>query len=159
MWCNLLLQRLRAPAGRKRRGVRLSLNQRLSGKILRNMPALICGRKESIMLSCGKIVHRLKPVGIMGRSLFNCPILHRAGNCVGNFGVQTFPQSAGSGQTFINLLGQAFSHYTVIKNAAAKNFFEVHGILPLFFYHTDTSYRCVRTPNCVRNRQKSQPLA
>ena len=57
-------------AGGEGGGIRLALNQRFAGKLHRNLPLSTVGGQKGIVLSGSKVVHRLEPVRIVGRTLF-----------------------------------------------------------------------------------------
>ena len=117
-------------AGREGGGIRLALNQRLAGKVQRNAAVLSGCGKKGVVFAGGKIVHRLEPVGVMGGSLLDGPVLHGAGHHIRDLRVQSFPQTAGAGKALIGFFGQAFFHGCVVEHAHAEDFFNVHLLAP-----------------------------
>ena len=74
------------------------------------------------MLFCGQTRKRLEPVGEVGSSLFNSPVLH----CVRNHGcgvrIKGTTVLYGALERLICFFGQALTHYAVVKYIACKNF-------------------------------------
>ena len=69
-------------AGGERGGVRLALDQLFAGEI-HDDAAVRCRRNKAIVLFCGDAGQRLEPVGIMGGTVSNGPVLHSGGNGIG----------------------------------------------------------------------------
>ena len=75
-------------AVRKARRVGLTLNERLPCE-LDDCAAIAVRGKEAVMLLCRRTRERVEDMSVMGRTLFNRPVLHRVRDDVGDRGVQT----------------------------------------------------------------------
>ena len=67
------------------------------------------------MLLCSHACQRLEPVGIVGGSPLNCPVLHGMGNHIRNTGVQLCPVFNGFLQLLVHTLWQTVPHHRVIE--------------------------------------------
>ena len=106
-------------AGGERGGVRLALDQLFAGEI-HDDAAVRCRRNKAIVLFCGDAGQRLEPVGIMGGTVSNGPVLHSGGNGIGYGCIQLGTLIDGLAQRLIDIRAQICLHDTVIKNQAAK---------------------------------------
>ena len=64
-------------AGGEGGSIRLTLNQLFSRELHEHFSILVRMGHKGIMLLCGNSGQRLEPVCVMGRSVFNRPVLHR----------------------------------------------------------------------------------
>ena len=77
--------------------------------------------------------HGLEPVGIMGRALFQGPILHGVGHHARNGRVQRAAFLHGALQRLIGFLWQALLHHGIVKYGLAKSIqWIAHASNPLF---------------------------
>ena len=106
-------------AGGERRGVRLSFNQFLAGK-LQNHPSIGRGGNEAVVLFRGDAGHGLEPVGKMGGALFHRPVLHGGSHRIGHRQIQLGSLINGLAQGVIHLCRQAGLHHPIVKYHAAK---------------------------------------
>ncbi len=81
------LERRADAPGRKRRGVRLALDQLAAGE-LGDRRAVSDWGVEGVVLLRGGARQRLKPVRVVGRALLQCPLLHRLRHRIGQRGVE-----------------------------------------------------------------------
>ena len=108
-------------------GVRLRLDQVLSGKFIDNIAIVILIRHdEGLMLSGRDVVHRLEPVSIVGRSVFNGPVAHGGGDSAGDGAVQLGAHTLGELEAFVYIAGQAFGHNGIGKCHCSIDFGNVH---------------------------------
>ena len=99
------------PAGGEGRGVRLALAQ-LLGTQLHDHAVLTGAGDEAVVLLGGEAGHGLEPVGVMGGTLFDRPILHGVGDLAGGGTIQrrSLCQTLlpllinGGGETLLHLL-------------------------------------------------------
>ena len=95
------------------------------------------GRNEGVVLLGGNACKGLKPVGVVSRSLFYCPILHSVCYYVRNGGINGLTCSDGFCQGFVDLLGKSFSHDIIVKDHAAENF---RNFFSHYFYLINKAY-------------------
>ena len=72
------------------------------------------------MLFRGNAGQRLEPVGIVGRALFNSPILHCLRHRVGHSDIQIHSLVNGLAKRRVNLRGELRPHHAVVENHASK---------------------------------------
>ena len=114
-------------AGGEAGGVRLAADQRLAGKFHGDL-AVPVGGEESVVLSGSELIHRLEPVGIVGRALVDGPVHHGVGHDICDPRVQGLAQAAGPFQAFVHPLRQPGAHGVVVKNAYAKDLLDIHAL-------------------------------
>ena len=90
-------------------GVRLTLDELLARE-LHDRLATANGGEEGIVLLGGNACQRLEPMGEMGRTVLDGPILHCARNDVGDAAVDLVTVCDGGKQGFVYLLWQALAH-------------------------------------------------
>ncbi len=113
------------------------------------------------MLLGGDAGQRLEPMGEMGSSFFDGPVLHGVGDDAGCVRIQFLTQLHGPFQRPVRLFGQAFLHHSVVKNHASEIFGNVtdtgrrdihaHRKDPHFLIHIDRK-------GAARDRNTIYPL-
>ena len=106
-------------AGREARTVGLTLDQLLAGE-LGHRPAVAIGREKAIVLLGGETGEREEDVGVVGRALFDCPILHRRGDDIGDRRVELGPCFDRLAERLVDRLRQPVFHDRLIENVAAE---------------------------------------
>ena len=101
-----------AAAGEGRR-VRFALDQLLAGKLHDDLVAV--GGDEGLVLLGGDAGHRLEPVGVVGRALFNRPVLHGVGHDVGDLAGERTVLRKGLLEFLIGRVGQALPHHVIVE--------------------------------------------
>ncbi len=96
-------------------GIRLALDQLLAGK-LHDHAAVVGGGDEGVVLLGGDAGQRLEPVGVVGGTFFDGPILHGVGHHRGHLGGKGNAGDDGLPQGLVGLLGQPLLHDLVIKD-------------------------------------------
>ena len=97
-------------AGREGGGVRLAADKRLARELADGLTGA-GGRDESIMLFSGEAGHGLEPVGVMGGTHFDGPVLHGAGDDIGDFGIEPAAFVNNALKFLVHFLGQALAHH------------------------------------------------
>ena len=96
------------------------------------------GGNEGVVLLGGHAGQGLEPVGVVGGTLLNSPVLHGVGYYVGNGGIDGAPLFDGLGQSLVDLAGQPGAHDVVVEDHAAKelgNLFGGHKVYPFCAYN------------------------
>ena len=106
-------------AGREAGSVRLTLDQLLAGEI-HDYAAIGSGGDKAVVLLSGDAGERLEPMGKVGSTVGDCPVLHGSGNSVGYAGIQLRTLINGLAKRLINIRTQICFHDTVIKNQTAE---------------------------------------
>ena len=106
-------------AGREAGSVRLALNQFLAGEV-HNHAAVRCGGDEAVVLLGGNAGQRLEPMGIVGSTVGDSPVLHGSGNSICHTGVQLCAMIDGLTKRLINIRAQTCLHYAVVKHQTTK---------------------------------------
>ena len=120
-------------AGGKAGGVRLALDQLLARK-LHDDPAAVDGRDKAVVLLGGNACHGLEPVGKVGGSLFDRPILHGVGHDIGRLAVKSFAFVDGTLDLLENVPRQARAHDGIIKYHRSEDIcYRVHYPVPRSF--------------------------
>ena len=105
-------------AGREAGRVGLANGQGLARK-LQNRLAL--GKlQEGVVLLGSAAGQRLEPVGVVGRTTGNRPLLHRSGNLVRNAGVQGLHAVDGRYQFLVGRLRKVLRHLRVVEDISGK---------------------------------------
>ena len=76
---------------------------------------------------------RLEPVGVVGGSLLDCPLLHLVGNHIRRGQIQLLALLNGIFQLPVNLLGQAFLHHRIVEHVLSKDLRNFHILTHTFF--------------------------
>ena len=108
-------------AGREGRSIRLTLDQFFSGKFHNDFSVTGRCNKRVVFLS-GDAGHRLKPMGIVSCTFFQCPNLHSLCNFVCNIQGQRTAILNALFPRVICICGQPLLHSRLVKNIASKNF-------------------------------------
>ena len=108
------LKRGAKSAGGKARRIRLTVDQLSAGK-LRQRPAVLRRGEKAVVLFGGDAGHRLEPVGIVRRALFDRPIAHRLGDNVRLGAGQTLAVLPGGAQCAVDLRRETLLHDGVRK--------------------------------------------
>ncbi len=122
------LERRSDTARRKARRVGLALDKLLARK-LHNHRAVAHRRDEAVVLLGGDARHRLKPVRIVGRALFDRPVLHCRRHYVGYRAVKLLALRNGLFQRLEHVLRQALLHRLLVEHVDTEL---VHNIKFLF---------------------------
>ena len=72
------------------------------------------------MLFSSDAGQRLEPMGKVGSTVGDCPVLHGSGNSVGYAGIQLRTLINGLTKRLINIRAQICLHHAVIKDQTAK---------------------------------------
>ncbi len=102
-------------AGWEWRSIRFTLNQLLPGKF-HNNPSGAGIFYKRLMFFCRYTVHGLKPVRIMGGTLFDSPFHHGTGNLIGNIPVQGTSFFNSIFQFQIDMLRKTLFHHVITEN-------------------------------------------
>ena len=108
-------------ARRKRRRVRFSLDQFLSGKAHQDLSARKRSADEGIVLLSRSSCQRLEPVCIMGRSPLDRPLFHLMCNDIGGLEAQLGALLDRAAQGLVYLFRKPFPHRSVVENILAEN--------------------------------------
>ena len=104
----------------ERRCIRLPFDQFLSRKLQLHGSVRKRCRNKGIVFLRRKSRQRLEPVGIMGGTFFNSPLLHSSCHHFRCHGIQFLPLIQGLVKFLVNLLRQLFQHYFIIENMDTK---------------------------------------
>ena len=74
------------------------------------------------MLLGGDAGHRLEPVGEMGDALFHRPVLHGAGDHIGQLKRKRFARLNGPAEFLVADFGKLGAHHAVVEHHAAEQF-------------------------------------
>ena len=122
-------------ARRERAGVRLAADQLLAAELTQHL-AVFRRADEGIVLFGGHAGHGLEPVRIMGRALFQRPVLHGVGDHPRQAGIQRTAFFNGPPERFIGFLGQAVLHDRIVKAVFAEDHAGIlHPLLPPWNAH------------------------
>ena len=113
-------------AGRERRGIWFALDQLFAGKV-HNYHAVVSRADERVVLFCGRTCHRLEPVGIVGRTVFDRPILNGICHNIGISGIQGSTHLTGFGHCLIDRLRESCLHDFIIEDVACKVLSNIFG--------------------------------
>ena len=105
-------------AGGEGRGIRLALDQRLTGE-LADHPALAVRLHKGVVLLCRGIAQRLEPVRVVRRSLGECPHLHGLCHLIRNPRVQLAALADGVHHLLERTLGEVLLHRLDAEGVAA----------------------------------------
>ena len=108
--------------GRKRRSIGLTADQLLAGELHDDLTVGIGGRDKGIMLLCGDPGQRLEPVRVVGRTVLECPLLHRLRNRIRDGRIELVALCDGLLQLLIDCLRKTLLHHLVIKDILTENF-------------------------------------
>ena len=106
-------------AGWEAGSVRLTFNQLLAGEI-HDYAAVGCGGDEAVMLFGSNAGQRLEPMGIVGRTMGDSPVLHGSGNSICHTRIQLRAMIDGFAKRLINIRAQICLHYAVVKHQTTK---------------------------------------
>ncbi len=104
--------------------VGLTLNELLTFK-LHNGSAIAHGRHKPIVLLGGDAGEGLEPVGIMGGTLFDGPVLHNAGHNVRHIQIKGLALVDGCLQALVGGAGQTLLHNVLVEYHGAVDFLGV----------------------------------
>ena len=108
--------------GRKRRSIGLTADQLLAGELHDDLTVGIGGRDKGIMLLCGDSGQRLEPVRVVGRTVLECPLLHRLCNRIRDGRIELVALCDGLLQLLIDCLRKTLLHHLVVKDILTENF-------------------------------------
>jgi hypothetical protein len=91
------------------------LDEQLAAELLDHAAVAIVFYKSVVLLG-GK---RLKPVGVMSDSFFQCPHTHAGCHMIGDFPVDRCAIVNGVGQGFVRFLGEIFLHRLPVEDILA----------------------------------------
>ena len=114
------LKRGAQTAGGEAGRVRLTLDQLLAGELHKHT-AVRRGGDKAVVLLGGDAGQRLEPMGKMGRSMLDGPILHGLCYGVGHLTVQPAALVNGLFQRQIDVMGEPCLHHAVIKYQCAED--------------------------------------
>ena len=114
-------------------GVRLALDQLFPGKF-HDHPAVAWRGDKGIVFLRGHAGEGLKPVGIMGGSPLDGPILHGVGHNVGDAGIQLRSVLDCLLQFLINTLWKAVPHHGIVKYVPAEHIGHIHYLAHRLFH-------------------------
>ena len=127
-------------AGGEGGGVSLTAAQFLAGELHQNV-ALTIGDNKAIVLFGSKSRHGLEPVGIMGSTQLNGPVLHGDGDFIGNVTIQRRTLCKALLPGMIRFGAQTLAHLFLGKYHAAKQFgYIVHSLI-----HCDSPFAVIPT--------------
>ena len=106
-------------AGGEGGGVRLALDELLAGEF-HDDPAIGGRRDEAVVFFGGNTGHRLEPVRVVRRTVFNRPVLHRVCNCIRNSDVEVLAVVDRLAQGFVNVLRETLTHDAVVEDHAGE---------------------------------------
>ena len=92
---------------------------------LHDYPPVTGGGDEGVVLFGGNAGHGLEPVGIVGGTLFQRPVLHGFGNGVGSFQLQLCAGIDAGAPGVIDLGGEALAHGGLVEDITAENLGDV----------------------------------
>ena len=119
-------------AGGEAGRVRLALDQLLAGELHKHA-AVRRGGDKAVVLLGGDAGQRLEPMGKMGRSMLDGPILHGLCHGVGHLAVQPAALVNGLFQRQIDVMGESRFHHAVIKYQCAEDVrYGFHVFHPVF---------------------------
>ena len=126
------LKRGAQAAGGEAGRVRLALDQLLAGELHKHA-AVRRGGDKAVVLLGGDAGQRLEPMGKMGRSMLDGPILHGLCHGVGHLTVQAAALVNGLFQRQIDVVGESRLHHAVIKYQCAEDVrYGFHVFHPVF---------------------------
>ena len=102
-------------------GVRLALDELLSGKAHQHLAALIRSADKGIVLLRRHSGHGLEPVGVVGSALFDGPLLHLMGHHIRRGQIQLLALLYGFLQLLIDLLRKPLLHDRIVEYVGAEN--------------------------------------
>ena len=111
-------------AGGEAGGIRLALDEFLAGE-LHDDVAVSGGGDETIVLLGGDSGHRLKPVGKVGGSFFDGPVLHGVGHHVCHAQIQGRSLLNGCFERLVGVFRKPFLHNGVVKHETAEQFWNL----------------------------------
>ncbi len=106
-------------AGGEAGRVRLAFNQLLAGKI-HDHAAVGSRGDEAVVLLGGDAGQRLEPMGVVGGTVGDRPILHGGGHCIGHAGIQLCAVIDGLAQGLVDLRTQIGLHHPIVKHQTAE---------------------------------------
>ena len=112
-------------AGGEGGGIRFAVDQVGAGELVDD-PAAAHGTDEAVVLLRGDTVERLEPVGEVGGSVFQSPVLHGVGHHIGHFRIQSLVLFDGGIQCLVGDGGQPLPHHVVVKYLGTKDLGEIH---------------------------------
>ena len=115
-------------------GIGLSLDQLFSGELHHDLAFLARRCNEGIVLLCRGAGQRLEPVGEMGGSPLNGPLLHAVGDEVRDLRVQFFPGVDRLPELLVHALREILPHGRVVEYVASeilRNLLDIAHITPL----------------------------
>ena len=104
--------------------VRLALDKLLARELHDNGAVAHRG-DEAVVLLSGDARHRLEPVGVVGRALFDCPVLHGACNNVRNRAVKLLALCNGLFESLENVLRKPLLHRFLIEYINAELLYNI----------------------------------
>ena len=78
------------------------------------------------MLLCGDPGQRLEPVRVMGRTVLECPLLHRLRNRIRDGRIELVALCDGLLQLLIDCLRKTLLHHLVVKDILTENFRNIY---------------------------------
>ena len=139
------LERAAHAARREARRVGLALDQLLAAE-LRHRTAVGPRRIERVVLFGGDAGHRLEPVRVVRRALFDRPVLQRAGDRVGGRGVERIAVLDGGAERAVDRLRQTRLLDLIVEHERAEHVAHARRLfrLPAFGHRPVTN-----VPDCV----------